>query len=83
MTASTHLPEPAHVHLRRADPARNLARFYSLTIQRSLFGAHDLVRRWGRIGTHGTTLIESFTDETEAFAALERIADRKRRRGYA
>lgn len=83
MTAPTYQPDPAHVHLRRADPARNLARFYSLTLQCSLFGGHDLVRRWGRIGTHGTTLIESFADEGAALAALERLAERKRRRGYA
>lgn len=71
-----------HLHMRRVDHERGMARFYSLTIQPNLFGALDLVRRWGRIGTHGTTLIESFPDAEAARAALHRLGERKRRRGY-
>ena len=39
------------VHLRRIDPAQNMRRFYSLSIQPTLFGGASLIRDWGRIGT--------------------------------
>ncbi|QRG10307.1 WGR domain-containing protein (plasmid) [Xanthobacter dioxanivorans] len=41
------------VQLRRIDPSRNMARFYMLTVQPSLFGEWCLVREWGRIGSPG------------------------------
>ena len=41
------------VALRRLDPARNMARFYAVTVQPTLFGQWALVRRWGRINTDG------------------------------
>ncbi|HMC75034.1 MAG TPA: WGR domain-containing protein, partial [Terriglobales bacterium] len=42
----------------------------------------DLVRRWGRTGTVGSSLIQAFPDEPSAQAALDTLAERKRRRGY-
>jgi predicted DNA-binding WGR domain protein len=69
------------VHLRRIDPARNMRRFYRLDVQPDLFGGGLLVKEWGRIGVHGRMVAESC--DTEAAAALQRQADRKRRRGYA
>ena len=39
--------------LRRLEPARNVARFYALMIERDLFGRTVRVRPWGRIGGHG------------------------------
>jgi predicted DNA-binding WGR domain protein len=41
------------LHLRRVDVARNMARFYVLSIQPTLFGGASLVWAWGRIGTNG------------------------------
>ncbi|MGY4437513.1 WGR domain-containing protein [Bradyrhizobium sp. LM2.3] len=35
--------------LERRDPARNMARFYVLTIEPTLFGDTALVREWGRV----------------------------------
>jgi predicted DNA-binding WGR domain protein len=35
------------VHLRRVDPAQNMRRFYSLSIQPTLFGGASLIRDWG------------------------------------
>jgi predicted DNA-binding WGR domain protein len=70
------------VVLRRIDPDRRMARFYSLMVERDLFGTIRLVRSWGRIGTHGRELAEVFATETEAGAALEAMAWAKRRRGY-
>ena len=37
--------------LHRIEPDRGIARFYSLLIERDLFGTIRLVRNWGRIGT--------------------------------
>jgi predicted DNA-binding WGR domain protein len=68
--------------LRRIDPSRNMARFYALSIEPSLFGAAALVREWGRIGSRGRRRIELFGRREEAEAALNRIESRKRRRGY-
>jgi predicted DNA-binding WGR domain protein len=70
------------VVLHRIKPDRGVARFYSLLIERDLFGTIRLVRNWGRIGTSGQELVEVFADEIEAGQALEAIARVKRRRGY-
>ena len=70
------------VVLRRIDPELRMARFYSLMIERDLFGAVRLVRAWGRIGTRGDELAQAFATEAEAEAVLGAIAKRKRRRGY-
>ena len=56
--------------------------FYSLMIERDLFGCVLLVRYWGRIGTHGRELVEEFASEFEAGRAVEAQAQAKRRRGY-
>ena len=73
---------PDLVHLRRIDPDRGMWRFYSLALQPTLLGGVDLVRRWGRTGTVGSSLIQAFPDEPSARAALDTLAERKRRRGY-
>ena len=44
------------VILRRVDPELRIAQFYSLMIERDLFGTIMLVRSWGRIGTRGSEL---------------------------
>jgi predicted DNA-binding WGR domain protein len=68
--------------LRRVDPDQGIARFYSLMVERDLFGTIRLVRTWGRIGPNGRELVEVFADEIEAGKALEAIARVKRQRGY-
>ncbi len=60
-----------------------MARFYSLMIERDLFGSVRLVRHWGRIGAmQGRELGQHFDTEADAVEALERLAAAKRRRGY-
>jgi hypothetical protein len=44
-------------HLHRIDPARNMARFYVLSIQPTLFGGASLIRNWG--GSEGTAKTKS------------------------
>jgi predicted DNA-binding WGR domain protein len=41
---------PLHIVLERVDLARNIARYYVLSIEPTLFAKHTLIRRWGRIG---------------------------------
>ena len=57
------LPSPAEgpvmsaVQLSRLDPARNMARFYSLAVQQDLFGSSAVYER-GRIGAAGTVKLD-------------------------
>jgi predicted DNA-binding WGR domain protein len=75
-------PIQHHLVLHRIDPEQGIRRFYSLMIERDLFGVVRLVRNWGRIGSNGQELVEIFDDELEAGEALEAVARAKRRRGY-
>jgi predicted DNA-binding WGR domain protein len=68
--------------LHRLDPTVNMARFYALSLENSLFGDILLVRRWGRIGTHGRVRFDWFDNPADAADELERIATVKARRGY-
>jgi predicted DNA-binding WGR domain protein len=68
--------------LYRIDPARHMARFYAMDVQRDLFGYIVLTKQWGRIGTHGRRVGEFHATEALAVAAMVRQAERKRRRGY-
>jgi predicted DNA-binding WGR domain protein len=80
--AQLALPFPA-ASLRRIDPTRNAARFYSMDVERDLFGRRVvLVRRWGRLGTFGKVRLAEHPDEGRALAARMAIQARKKRRGY-
>jgi predicted DNA-binding WGR domain protein len=46
-------PSKHHLVLHRIDPEQGVRRFYSLMIERDLFGTVCLVCNWGRIGTPG------------------------------
>ncbi|BCH62446.1 hypothetical protein RvVAT039_pl08320 (plasmid) [Agrobacterium vitis] len=46
-------PTPYHIYVERIAPEQNMARFYALAVQPTLFGEVSLVRAWGRIGTRG------------------------------
>jgi predicted DNA-binding WGR domain protein len=68
--------------LHRVDAARNMARFYAMSIETTLFGGRSLVRNWGRIGTWGRYKIELFEDEAAAETAMARLVRIKSGRGY-
>jgi predicted DNA-binding WGR domain protein len=79
---SCMLPNRVPQFLRRIDATRNMARFYALSLQPTLFGQTSLVRNWGRIGTRGRQKVELFDAENNAAVALSKLATRKRKRGY-
>jgi predicted DNA-binding WGR domain protein len=68
--------------LHRIDPEQGVRRFYSLMIERDLFGTIRLVRNWGRIGAKGQEKSEIHADKIAAGQALETVAQAKRRQGY-
>jgi predicted DNA-binding WGR domain protein len=70
------------VFLRRVDPESGAARFYSVVVERDLFGQIVLVRSWGRIGTRGREMVEHHVSEAEAREAMDALIQAKRRRGY-
>ncbi|CUX79948.1 WGR domain-containing protein [Roseibaca calidilacus] len=74
---------PTDLQMRRVDPARNMRRFYRMSIQPDLFGGASLVREWGRIGYRGQMMSEPHADEGQAVTALMKLARVKQRRGYA
>jgi predicted DNA-binding WGR domain protein len=42
------------IHLERRHPARNMQRFYTFTMTRTLFDDWAVIQEWGRIGYPGT-----------------------------
>ncbi|MCA1530519.1 MULTISPECIES: WGR domain-containing protein [Bradyrhizobium] len=68
--------------LQRCDPACNMARFYVLTIEPTLFGDTALVREWGRLGQRGRRRMDLFAGRVQAVEALEAWLARKKSRGY-
>ena len=70
------------VILRRVDPERNMARFYRMQIQPTLFGGFTLVREWGRIGQAGTCRHDQHDTAEAARLDLDSLMAAKRRRGY-
>ena len=62
--------------------ARNMARFYTLSIEPTLFCDVCLIRRRGRIGTRGQTKTMSFSHEEIAIALFARLQRQKTKRGY-
>ena len=62
-TRTKHKREPAYnysISKHRRDAARNMARFYQLRIEPSLFGGVLLITCWGRIGTQGRVRAREF-----------------------
>jgi predicted DNA-binding WGR domain protein len=59
--------------LRRVDASRNMARFYALGVERTLFGEFALVREWGRIGCLGQRRSVIYPTLADAEAALVKL----------
>ncbi len=70
------------LYLERIDPVRNMRRFYTVSVGRSLFGEPVLIRRWGRIGSFGQEKLETCASEQEALSRLLALTQSKRKRDY-
>ncbi|MDE8763076.1 MULTISPECIES: WGR domain-containing protein [Rhizobium] len=77
------IAQPDKLYIERTDPARNMARFYAMSIDQTLFGETCLTRRWGRIGTKGQTMTHHFEREQDAVILFLDLIRQKRHRGYA
>ena len=77
---SPPLSKPRRFH--RVDPARNMARFYMLSLEPTLFGEVAVLRHWGRIGTSGRQALSLYPTLAEAAGVLAGQVARRRRRGY-
>lgn len=69
--------------LERRDATVNMARFYVLSLEETLFGDTALVREWGRLGTSGRRRLDLFQARSQASEALESWLTRKSRKGYS
>lgn len=74
--------QPYHLYIERADPAKNMARYYAIEIGQTLFGELCLTRRWGRIGRRGQEKHHVFEREEEAVRLFLDLVKQKRARGY-
>jgi predicted DNA-binding WGR domain protein len=68
--------------LERVDPARNMARYYVLSVESTLFDDAALVREWGRLGSLGRRRVDLYAKASDARLALGVWLERKTRRGY-
>jgi predicted DNA-binding WGR domain protein len=76
------LTDTTPVHLIHVDPEINMARFYGIELQPTLFGEVSVLRTWGRIGTNGQAMMVTYDDEALASEALHNLEKQKLRRGY-
>lgn len=70
------------IHLTHVDPDQNLARFYEISVQPTLFGEATVFRNWGRIGTRGQSMMVTYPGANEAAVAVTKLERQKQRRGY-
>ena len=68
--------------LERREGTHNIARYYVLSIEPTLFAEIGLVREWGRIGSRGRRLVELHGTLQLASEALDKWLARKKRRKY-
>lgn len=80
--SSPMIAQPYHLYVERIEPEKNMARFYALAVQPTLFGEVSLVRRWGRIGARGRQKVHLFGDEKQAVDLFLELLREKRNRGY-
>lgn len=76
------IAQPYQLYVERTDPSKNIARYYAMSIEPSLFGDACLTRRWGRIGSRGRQMIHHFEREEEAVRLFLDLLRQKRGRGY-
>lgn len=70
------------VRMTRVDLEKNMARFYEIDVQPTLFGEFTVERHWGRIGASGQSKTFWFDDEEAAVKMAGQVSIAKIRRGY-
>ncbi len=80
--SSAMLAQPYRLYFERTDATKNMARFYALSIEPTLFGTPCLTRRWGRIGSNGQAKAHHFACEEDAVAMFLDLLQARRARGY-
>ncbi|WP_201865121.1 WGR domain-containing protein [Microvirga soli] len=68
--------------LYRRDLEQGKVRFFSLMIERHLFGTIRLERNWGAVGSKGREKVDIYPNEAAAARALEGWAETQREKGY-
>ncbi|MBY5494513.1 WGR domain-containing protein [Rhizobium leguminosarum] len=76
------ISQPYQLYVERTDPAKNMARYYAMEIEQTMFGEACLTRRWGRIGKRGQEKQHVFEREEEAVRLFLELLKQKRGRGY-
>lgn len=76
------ITQPYQLYVERTEPTKNMARYYAMTIEPTLFGTAYLTRRWGRIGRMGQEKVHHFEREEEAVHLFLDLLRQKRARGY-
>lgn len=76
------IAQPYQLYVERTDPTKNMARYYAMSIEPTLFGEACLIRCWGRIGAGGQKLVHHFRREEEAVTLFLELLKKKRSRGY-
>jgi len=76
------IAQPYHLYVERTDVAKNMARYYAMSIEPNLFGDVCLLRKWGRVGAKGQMMVHHFGREEEAVELFLDLLRQKRKRGY-
>lgn len=64
------------------DLKENRLRFYTMHIEKSLFGEFTLTSTWGRIGSKGQSRVAPFNSIEECIKEMDKIAKIRKRHGY-
>jgi len=67
---------------RSIEPKENRFRFYSMHIEKSLFGEFILTCSWGRMGTRGQVRASPFDSQEDCLTAMQQIAKIRKQHGY-
>jgi len=76
------IAQPYQLYVERTDATKNVARYYAMVIEPTLFGTACLTRRWGRIGSSGQQKVHHFDREEEAVRLFLDLLRLRRAHGY-
>ncbi len=76
------IAQPYQLYIERIDATKNMARFYAMSIEPTLFGEACLTRCWGRIGSGGKKEVNHFPREEEAVRLFLKLLRKRQLHGY-